>query len=143
MIRSIIKNVGTYTYFTDICIETCCVHVKIATHNCVNHVCLYFFAAAQIMMGERLVGQVSVCKKDVVSDCWKSLASYCVSAMFCRCSLSDPDGIQTHDLQNRNLTLYSAKLRDHNEQIRCTKNGGMPRNGGAKVMQKKKLRKYL
>ena len=24
----------------------------------------------------------------------------------------DPDGIQTHDLQNRNLTLYSAKLRD-------------------------------
>ncbi len=23
----------------------------------------------------------------------------------------DPDGIQTHDLQNRNLTLYSAKLR--------------------------------
>ena len=24
---------------------------------------------------------------------------------------SDPDGIQTHDLQNRNLTLYSAKLR--------------------------------
>ena len=27
----------------------------------------------------------------------------------CAC---DPDGIQTHDLQNRNLTLYSAKLRD-------------------------------
>ena len=24
----------------------------------------------------------------------------------------DPGGIQTHDLQNRNLTLYSAKLRD-------------------------------
>ena len=24
----------------------------------------------------------------------------------------DLDGIQTHDLQNRNLTLYSAKLRD-------------------------------
>ena len=23
----------------------------------------------------------------------------------------EPDGIQTHDLQNRNLTLYSAKLR--------------------------------
>ena len=22
----------------------------------------------------------------------------------------DPDGIQTHDLQNRNLTLYSTKL---------------------------------
>ena len=25
---------------------------------------------------------------------------------------SDPGGIQTHDLQNRNLTLYSAKLRN-------------------------------
>ena len=25
-------------------------------------------------------------------------------------SSSDPGGIQTHDLQNRNLTLYSAKL---------------------------------
>lgn len=24
----------------------------------------------------------------------------------------DPGAIQTHDLQNRNLTLYSAKLRD-------------------------------
>ena len=24
----------------------------------------------------------------------------------------DSGGIQTHDLQNRNLTLYSAKLRD-------------------------------
>ncbi len=24
---------------------------------------------------------------------------------------SDPDGIQTHDLQNRNLTFYSAELR--------------------------------
>ena len=27
-------------------------------------------------------------------------------------SFSDPVGIQTQDLQNRNLTLYSAKLRD-------------------------------
>ena len=27
--------------------------------------------------------------------------------------LCDPVGIQTQDLQNRNLTLYSAKLRDH------------------------------
>ena len=26
-------------------------------------------------------------------------------------SNGDLDGIQTHDLQNRNLTLYSAKLR--------------------------------
>ena len=26
---------------------------------------------------------------------------------------SDSGGIQTHDLQNRNLTLYSAKLRSH------------------------------
>jgi hypothetical protein len=27
------------------------------------------------------------------------------------CSLSDPGGIQTPDLQNRNLTFYSAELR--------------------------------
>ena len=27
-------------------------------------------------------------------------------------SRGDPVGIQTQDLQNRNLTLYSAKLRD-------------------------------
>ena len=29
-----------------------------------------------------------------------------------RILISDPVGIQTQDLQNRNLTLYSAKLRD-------------------------------
>ena len=28
--------------------------------------------------------------------------------------VSDSGGIQTHDLQNRNLTLYSTKLRDQN-----------------------------
>jgi hypothetical protein len=28
----------------------------------------------------------------------------------CNSFYSDPGGIQTHDLQNRNLTLYSAKL---------------------------------
>ena len=27
--------------------------------------------------------------------------------------LCDPDGILTHDLQNRNLTLYTAELRSH------------------------------
>ena len=26
---------------------------------------------------------------------------------------SDPGGTQTHDLQNRNLTLYSTELRGH------------------------------
>ncbi len=26
-------------------------------------------------------------------------------------TLSDPDGILTHDLQNRNLTFYTAELR--------------------------------
>ena len=31
---------------------------------------------------------------------------------FLRIYESDPVGIQTQDLQNRNLTLYSAKLRD-------------------------------
>ncbi len=29
-------------------------------------------------------------------------------------NVRDPVGIQTQDLQNRNLTLYSAKLRDQN-----------------------------
>ena len=29
--------------------------------------------------------------------------------------LCDPGGIQTHDLQNRNLTFYSAELRDQLE----------------------------
>ncbi len=33
--------------------------------------------------------------------------------------ISDSDGIQTHDLQNRNLTLYSAKLRN---QFECKGN---------------------
>ena len=27
--------------------------------------------------------------------------------------ISEPDGTQTHDLQNRNLALYSTKLRVH------------------------------
>ena len=27
--------------------------------------------------------------------------------------VSEPDGTQTHDLQNRNLALYSTKLRVH------------------------------
>ena len=31
-----------------------------------------------------------------------------------KCISSDPGGIQTHDLQNRNLTFYSAELRDQN-----------------------------
>ena len=30
--------------------------------------------------------------------------------------LGDLEGIQTLDLQNRNLTLYSAKLRGHNKK---------------------------
>ena len=38
---------------------------------------------------------------------------FILSAGLCeeKAQRSDPDGIQTHDLQNRNLTLYSAKLR--------------------------------
>ena len=40
-------------------------------------------------------------------------AHFILSTWFCdeKALQSDPDGIQTHDLQNRNLTLYSAKLR--------------------------------
>ena len=35
-------------------------------------------------------------------------------ALPCRFNVCDPVGIQTQDLQNRNLTLYSAKLRGRN-----------------------------
>ena len=41
---------------------------------------------------------------------------------FLRILLSDPVGIQTQDLQNRNLTLYSAKLRDHCLFCECKSN---------------------
>ena len=43
---------------------------------------------------------------------------FILSTWFCdeKALRSDPDGIQTHDLQNRNLTLYSAKLRS---LVRC------------------------
>ena len=41
---------------------------------------------------------------------------------FLRVLLSDPVGIQTQDLQNRNLTLYSAKLRDHCLFCECKSN---------------------
>ena len=37
---------------------------------------------------------------------------------------SDPVGIQTQDLQNRNLTLYSAKLRDPKQHLAATKTCG-------------------
>ena len=67
--------------------------------------------------------------------------------------LSDPGGIQTHDLQNRNLTLYSAKLRDQclrkaDAKVQKTLNiesygtrtasGAVAfiRNAGAKIRQK-------
>ena len=33
------------------------------------------------------------------------------------CTTSDPGGIQTHDLQNRNLMLYSAKLQGQNSIV--------------------------
>lgn len=36
-------------------------------------------------------------------------------------SACDPDGILTHDLQNRNLTLYTAELRSHFGVAKVTK----------------------
>ena len=48
----------------------------------------------------------------------------------------DPVGIQTQDLQNRNLTLYSAKLRDRN----CFGAVAFIRNAGAKIRQKTQKR---
>ncbi len=48
------------------------------------------------------------------------------------CVASDPVGIQTQDLQNRNLTLYSAKLRGRRALTRrkVRKKGGKARRGG-------------
>ena len=37
---------------------------------------------------------------------------------FSKCASRDPGGIQTHDLQNRNLMLYSAKLQGRQSSIR-------------------------
>lgn len=37
-----------------------------------------------------------------------------LSSKLARLFLCDPEGILTLDLQNRNLTLYTAKLRDQN-----------------------------
>ena len=42
-----------------------------------------------------------------------------VTRSFSIFSVCDPVGIQTQDLQNRNLTLYSAKLRDRDVKIDC------------------------
>ena len=35
--------------------------------------------------------------------------------------IGDPDGTQTHDLQNRNLTLYSTELPSHSYCISAAK----------------------
>ena len=43
----------------------------------------------------------------------KSECKYLTIAIFTCFSSCDPDGILTHDLQNRNLTLYTAELRSH------------------------------
>ena len=46
-----------------------------------------------------------------------------VTGIFAILLLCDPDGIQTHDLQNRNLTLYSAKLQGQRKFRGCNHNG--------------------
>ena len=46
-----------------------------------------------------------------------------VTWIFAILLLCDPDGIQTHDLQNRNLTLYSAKLQGQRKFRGCSLNG--------------------
>ena len=53
-----------------------------------------------------------------ISDTKKRVQTYLLCLYsFGKCdssgNTSDSGGIQTHDLQNRNLTLYSAKLRNH------------------------------
>ena len=46
-----------------------------------------------------------------------------VISLFC-----DPGGIQTHDLQNRNLMLYSAKLQGRQFNCDCEDSNNLPRN---------------
>ena len=47
----------------------------------------------------------------------------------------DPEGIQTLDLQNRNLTLYSAKLRDRVRENEC--------KGTKKMRKGKRMRNFF
>ena len=58
---------------------------------------------------------VGIQPQDLQDFFWPHLAKWKKESPFVGTplSFSDPVGIQTQDLQNRNLTLYSAKLRDH------------------------------
>ncbi len=60
----------------------------------------------------------SILKKRT-SNTWKS---------FC-----DQGGIQTHDLQNRNLTLYSAKLPSQRQRKSIYNLAGKQMNGQKKI----------
>ena len=46
---------------------------------------------------------------------------------------SDSGGIQTHDLQNRNLTLYSAKLPSQRQRKSIYNLAGKQMNGQKKI----------
>ena len=48
-------------------------------------------------------------------------------------SFCDPGGIQTHDLQNRNLTLYSAKLPSQRQRKSIYNLAGKQMNGQKKI----------
>ena len=53
-------------------------------------------------------GGIGKAHPTVPSDIQESKSALLLSCYITR----EPGGIQTHDLQNRNLTLYSAKLRN-------------------------------
>ena len=55
----------------------------------------------------------------------------------------DSGGIQTHDLQNRNLTLYSAKLRDPLSDARFSGCMTSKRKSTAKLLLLFEITKYL
>ena len=47
--------------------------------------------------------------------------------------ICDPGAIQTHDLQNRNLTLYSAKLPSQRQRKSIYNLAGKQMNGQKKI----------
>lgn len=51
-----------------------------------------------------------------------------IKGFFC-----DPGAIQTHDLQNRNLTLYSAKLPSQRQRKSIYNLAGKQMNGQKKI----------
>ena len=77
-------------------------HLATVTYNVVHRIIEECRDEVQYPHGQ-FVEHKQECYCQIIQECFHRMPEY-VSG--------DPGGIQTHDLQNRNLTLYSAKLRD-------------------------------